>query len=409
MGLALVLALPPERAAAAEVSGDFDVEFDAASRERNVVLVTQAGREIVIRDDGATLTAAGDCRAVDAHEVRCPIDRQCDSAGCGGFEFSLGDRDDRFVFDVPQAAVSVHAESGDDRVEARRGSVAGTGGDGDDVLIGGPGNDRLDGGLGSDLMTGRGGIDEADYTSRKQAVIVRLDREANDGRRGERDNVQTERVGGGTGDDRLIGDGRPNGLYGSGGDDILRGGRGSDVLDGWLGTDVLHGGSGDDRLVGGEGAGAPPDPKRDVIRCGGGEDSVDAGSEDRTGSSCERVFFGQGVELPWLEITPSRQTRTRELIVPVEKSSLGSSAAGTASLHLRGGRRLAAARTTDEFQNGETTRLRFRLKDRAWRTLQAAGRLALTLRIDAAEIGRPAIRSLTQEHFVLRHKAARRA
>lgn len=76
-----------------------------------------------------------------------------------------------------------------------------------------------------------------------------------------------EDVYGGTGDDRLIGDGRGNLLDGFDGADVLIGRGGSDDLRGGRGRDRLRGGRGPDRVAGGAGI--------DSLSCGGGSDLVD--------------------------------------------------------------------------------------------------------------------------------------
>ena len=86
----------------------------------------------------------------------------------------------------------------------------------------------------------------------------------NDGDAGEGDHVSddVEKVLGGSGDDTLLGDGRPNVLIGgpgndrvSGaeGDDLLIGGHGADAMSGDVGNDTLLGSDGDDTLSGGAG------------------------------------------------------------------------------------------------------------------------------------------------------------
>ena len=53
--------------------------FEGAPGEANVVGVRREGGELVIRDDGAVLTAESPCTAVDAHSARCPV-----TPGTGG-------------------------------------------------------------------------------------------------------------------------------------------------------------------------------------------------------------------------------------------------------------------------------------------------------------------------------------
>jgi len=124
------------------------------------------------------------------------------------------------------------------------------GGDGDDQLFGSGGADLLDGGAGSDLMSGGVGDDKADYRGRRRALTVSLNGKGDDGQRGERDNVDTEGVLGGRGDDLLIGDAKNNYLSGGLGSDTLIGNGGDDRFSaapsGETGVDFCYGGDGND-------------------------------------------------------------------------------------------------------------------------------------------------------------------
>ena len=138
------------------------------------------------------------------------------------------------------------------------------GGDANDTLTGGDGDDTLDGENGADSLWGENGLDTATYAARSAAVTVTLDDTANDGVAGENDNVFTENILGGSGNDTLTGNGAPNPAYTTGGpnpNNVLNGGPGDDVLDGGLltcgnysvwyctisGADTLIGGTGNDK------------------------------------------------------------------------------------------------------------------------------------------------------------------
>ncbi len=123
-----------------------------------------------------------------------------------------------------------------------------TGGPGNDVLSGGAGDDTLDGGTGNDLMTGGADTDTANYSNRTGNLTITLDGAANDGERaiGEADNVQTEEVIGGSGNDTMTGSSLQDFLAGGAGNDVLNGGDGNDELTGSSGTDQLLGQNGDD-------------------------------------------------------------------------------------------------------------------------------------------------------------------
>ena len=132
-------------------------------------------------------------------------------------------------------------------------SIAGNGGNdtltsgpGNDVLNGNDGNDLLDGGGGNDLIVGGNNFDTANYSVRTGALRVSLDGAANDGEvaAAEADNVQTEEVIGGAGNDTMTG---------GAGDDFFGGGAGADSLVGNGGNDQLTGSSGIDKLFGNDG------------------------------------------------------------------------------------------------------------------------------------------------------------
>jgi uncharacterized delta-60 repeat protein len=170
-------------------------------------------------------------------------------------------------------ALAVNGLAGNDRLEvaaALKLPATIDGGAGNDRLLGGGGNDTLLGGEGSDVLDGRGGADQfrggggtdtADYTLRKNPVTVGIGTSADDGEKGEGDNVFTdvENVWGGRGNDVLRGSSANNRLVGGGGDDIIYGRGGKDTLLGGSGNDqffardsdripdILDGGDGTDR------------------------------------------------------------------------------------------------------------------------------------------------------------------
>ncbi|MBA3263592.1 MAG: hypothetical protein H0T69_14195 [Thermoleophilaceae bacterium] len=157
------------------------------------------------------------------------------------------------------------------------------GGDaGDDELRGGADEDVLTGGSGGDLLGGGAGTDTADYGITARALTVTLDGAANDGERGERDNVQAdvENVVGGGLEDTFTGSARRN---------RLEGGAGEDYLDGLGGAgDEAIGGSAIDVLR------LRDNGRRDVARCGPGNDFAIVDRADRVSGSCERRDDGTG-------------------------------------------------------------------------------------------------------------------
>jgi glucose/arabinose dehydrogenase len=161
---------------------------------------------------------------------------------------------------------------------------------GDDVLMGGDGDDTLDGGLGADVLVNDDGTDRASYASRTAGVVVTVGAGADDGEPGEGDDVQAgvERVYGGAGNDRLIGDASAQ---------LLDGGPGADELYGMGGKDFLDGGTGGDVLSGGDGADTADYAVRGarvVVTIGTGADDGAPGEADDVRSDIERVRGGSG-------------------------------------------------------------------------------------------------------------------
>jgi Ca2+-binding RTX toxin-like protein len=199
------------------------------------------------------------------------------------------------------AALSIlNGGDGNDVLNGGSRADALNGGNGNDTMAGNGGNDSLVGGNGADSMSGGEGTDTDSYADRLAGVVVTLDNVANDGTppnnerpEGERDNVRSdvERVIGGRGNDRIIGNGAANVFSGGEGNDTLEGGGGNDVMEGGNGDDTLRGGEGNDILVGGLG--------RDSLFGDGGNDFLrardrladildgGAGSEDRAERDAE--------------------------------------------------------------------------------------------------------------------------
>ena len=167
---------------------------------------------------------------------------------------------------VPSAfSLRVDGGPGDDLIR---------GGPGPDAITGGEGNDEISPGLGQDSVAGGSGFDRATYCDRSGPVTVSLDGAANDGGPGEQDTIASdvEDLSGGSGDDRLVGDGGPN---------RLNGGPGNDSLAGLDGRDALAGGSGDDQLDAQDGS-------PELVDCGDGTDRAEVDGGDET-VACEAV------------------------------------------------------------------------------------------------------------------------
>ena len=174
--------------------------------------------------------------------------------------------------------------------------------DGGDTLTGGDGHDYLQGGSGADLFDGGEGDDTADFSDHgyssyggtgpstpPEAITVTLDGLPNDGNSTDgapaaRDDVRTENVGGGHGNDLLTGDDGANRIEGGGGEDTVIGLAGADVLSAGSDTsdDELFGGAGNDVFAGGWGSDYPGAPAvadgRELFDGGDDVDRVDYSS-----------------------------------------------------------------------------------------------------------------------------------
>ena len=146
---------------------------------------------------------------------------------------------------------NVTGGSGDDRLSGDGLANVLIGGAGADKLFGFVGDDVLRGGLGTDYLDGGVGFDTADFSDKTLSVVLTLKGSqtafAVVGGASEDRILNIENITGGSGDDRLSGDGLANvliggagadKLFGFGGADLLRGGPGNDYLDGGLGVDT---------------------------------------------------------------------------------------------------------------------------------------------------------------------------
>lgn len=247
--------------------------FTAGPGEANAVEVRSDGAAILVRDTGASISPGQGCVLSRPDEVRCtPIVAQCGLTDCYA-RIDLGDGDDRVT--VAQrllGSTAVLGGPGRDRLEGIRGPLIFDGGPGDDVILGSDGDDLLVGGDGADSMQGRVGVDTTSYADREGGVSVSLDGRPNDGAPGEGDDVRTEGVYGGNGDDRITGNDVAN--------QFLPG----------LGQDVVDGGGGNDVIVVRPLFEKPDGP--DSVRCGAGDDRVEAERADDPAFDCELVGLG---------------------------------------------------------------------------------------------------------------------
>jgi len=359
-----------------DTSGD-TVLFQAGPGERNVVAAQAAvppGGEFMwrITDTGAVIAAEAPCTAVDAHTVVCPprADSYIEIA-----RFELGDGDDRFRTSTPEDALdstgtfSADGGPGDDRLTAGSSINLLFGGEGNDVLRattrdtnafdGGPGDDRLFGHAGFDELDGGGGRDElygrgsedimrdgdvpgaadsdlfdggsdgcclilpGDRVSyRGRTAPIRADLAAGrGGEAGEGDRfVDVESVEGGSGADRLLGNGAKNSFIGR------------------PGRDRLVGRGGDDTLVPGTGGGR--------ISCGAGNDDAGpASSRDRLDADCE-LLDATSIGVFRLAARPNPALRYTVECPPADEDSLQAYLRCRGTMHIReagGQRRLLAA------------------------------------------------------------------
>lgn len=228
----------------ASISDDFaGMSYLADPGEANRLVVRPGLRATTI-EDVVPIRITGDCRHPDpAHPERVSCPARLTSA-------------------------LIEVVDGDDHVEAVGLEAMVRGGDGNDVLAGdgalagGPGADRLTGGprgavlaggAGADELIGGPGIDWATWAGRAEPVHADLDGARDDGSLGEGDlvSVDVDGLQGGSGDDHLVGNDRPNGLDGMAGTDLLEGAGGGDAIRGGDGSrNVVLGGSGDDSVDG---------------------------------------------------------------------------------------------------------------------------------------------------------------
>jgi Ca2+-binding RTX toxin-like protein len=161
-----------------------------------------------------------------------------------GFTYTISDggASDTATVSINVAGVGLPTIVGSDSAETLSGSGA------SEALYGFGGNDMLFGRGGGDLIDGGAGRDRARYDQDTAGVTVSLVTGQGAGGEAEGDTlVNIEDLGGGRGNDHLIGDEGPNYLFGAQGDDSLEGGDGDDMLFGGSGADTLDGGAGRDR------------------------------------------------------------------------------------------------------------------------------------------------------------------
>jgi Ca2+-binding RTX toxin-like protein len=207
--------------------------------------------------DDDTLTGGGGADDIDGDRGGDKVE-----GGPGGDALDGGEGDDSLY---GGALGGVVGADGDDRLNGGRGA---------DLLFGGRGNDLLDGGPEGDTISGEAGKDTVTYDDRTNPVRVSLNGIADDGEKGEGDNVanDVEVIDGGERDDTLSGDADRNLLNGGPGDDEIQANDGSDQLTGGKASDLLN----------------ARDGNSDVVDC---EDDKDLAIADRDDAvrNCETV------------------------------------------------------------------------------------------------------------------------
>src|SRR5687768_3626306 len=244
---------------------DVEFAFEAGQAEGDLVPVAGGSAAIVNRVLRITGTSSADAvrLVLSADGEGVLVFETADFAAPGAQNFVrefalsgfdriaviLGGGDDVFHGGLIAAPVDVDGGDGADMMAGGNANDLLRGGTGDDVLFGRDGHDTLRGGVGDDWLSGGAGNDTADYTERSGDVTASIGLFADDGERGERDNVRPDvnTLSGGAGNDRLS---SVAGISVS-----FIGGRGRDRMTGGPGTDTYFAEDGEADTVRGGGNG----------------------------------------------------------------------------------------------------------------------------------------------------------
>ena len=273
--LVLASAASAASASTAEMQDAYLV-YRAEAGEANVVSIVHSDDGLItVTDTGAVVKATNGCVSKDVHVAECGHDSLPEGSDLHWNLVDLGDGNDSFeVFGMMPGEFTDYAVGGGPGDDVLLGGAEhdSLGGDaGTDRLEGGGGNDSLDGGAGADVMRGGLGTDRTTYFDRTAAVRVVIGDGPGDGEPGEGDDVQTDNVDGGSGDDVLIGNEIGNALLGG------------------PGADVLAGRGGEDELLG-QDAQVSADPSTtDRMRCGPDLDSAESWGADVVADNCEQL------------------------------------------------------------------------------------------------------------------------
>jgi len=230
---------------------DGQVFYLASPGQANRVVVT-GGDGLVHVTDVVPMLAGPGC----TQQVKTTVD-------CAGYMYWVnihsGDLDDSIRIDATAVVHYLIGGLGNDTLTAGPASRSKIMGErGADVLIGGPGADLLIGGSDEpDVMSGGPGIDLVSYFDIVEPVWADLDGRPDDGNRGEGDTIMAdvENLEGGQSSDFLVGNDNANRIWGvlgedwiygfGGADDLTAGGAGSAQRGSWI-----FGGTGNDRITG---------------------------------------------------------------------------------------------------------------------------------------------------------------
>lgn len=376
--LAMIAALAtPSAASASTVSNDFGNLVISGDPDDDLITLSSDATSVKVTDTGTGGVTNGDpdpgeCTQLSPTAVSCLRD----PGGAGSsLDLYFGLLDDGTDSLTNQAAEDVfflgQVFGGGSGVKTIQGGPVEEfilGGSANDVIRGGDGDDQLAGGFtfagdptaGSDTLIGEGGADTASFSG-DVPVTVTLDGVANDGQAGEADNVDTDNVATGGGDDVIVGDSARNELSSAGGNDQVFGLGGDDVLDTGSQNDLADGGEGDDGLI-----------------CGDGFDLALLLGEDDVSGDCERT--GASIDGDNAEVDGKRRFR-----VPIEcPLSEGAPCVGKLKVTV-GGRKIGKGKFN--VPAGETKKSKAKLTKKGAKALKAAGALLVTVEARTTEPG----------------------
>ncbi|MBL7259651.1 calcium-binding protein [Paractinoplanes lichenicola] len=285
IGAAGWFALPAEAATGglASVTSSTVVQYAAAAKAVNNVVITRSGRTITI-DDRVAVRAGKGCAAVkgDSTKVRCTT-----AATPGQVRVFTYDGNDTIVNNT-NVPLTANGGPGSDRITGGSaadyimGDVLGAAGSGNDAIWGLGGDDKLFGGGGDDAISGGDGNDSVNWPTSFDPGLG------------------NDRVYGGNGDDFLLGGAGNDQLFGGPGNDTLQSGSGSDRIEGGTGKDYLDGGAdlAPDVMLGGPGEDTVAYLGRTkplhVSLDGVSGDDGEAGERDTLGADVENINGGKG-------------------------------------------------------------------------------------------------------------------